>query len=311
MEKTPSCKYFRLQVDEYIEGELTDAEMREFEAHIAECEDCRREVESARRLYTILRSSREPAPDGLHSRIMDAVKAEPKTKKKALILRRSALTAACFFICLSLTIVIAMLPMWNPSNEGGAVLPADPDFAAGETQDDAIEAESKADSTDSPADFTEEEQPEALESVPQSSVAAPTPTVSPSDTIEETMVVAESDIPPAEEITSAEENPAPPTETAMPETIRPETEVEAENAVDSVASAETTKFYSKGTSYDAPTDGNGIENPSAEATYAPGGEEITMALLVVSGLLAVASFVAFLISLSSVRNTPHKKDKEE
>lgn len=308
MEKTHSCKYFRLQVDEYIEGELTDAEMREFEAHIAECEDCRREVESARRLYAILRSSREPAPDGLHSRIMKAVKAEGRSKKKALIFRRSALSAACFFICLSLTIVIVMLPMWNPSNEGGAPLPADPDFAAGETQANAIEAESKAEITDSLADFTEEEQPEALESVPQSSVASAGPAISPSDTIEETMIVAESDTPPAEEITSAPENPTPPTETAMPETIRPETEAEAENAADSVATAETTKLYSKGESKDSPTLSI---TPSAESTYAPGGEEITMALLVVSGLLAVASFVAFLISLSSVRNTPHKKDKEE
>ncbi len=292
MEKTHSCKYFRLQVDEYIEGELTDAEMREFEAHIAECEDCRREVESARRLYAILRSSREPAPDGLHSRIMKAVKAEGRSKKKALIFRRSALTAACFFICLSLTIVIVMLPMWNPSNEGGAHLPADPDFAAGETQADAIEAESIANITDSLADFTEEEQPEALESVPQSSVASAGPAISPSDTIEETMIVAESDTPPAEEITSAPENPTPPTETAMPETIRPE----------------TTKLYSKGENKDSPALSI---TPSVESTYAPGGEEITMALLVVSGLLAVASFVAFLISLSSVRNTPHKKDKEE
>ena len=292
MEKTHSCKYFRLQVDEYIEGELTDAEMREFEAHIAECEDCRREVESARRLYAILRSSREPAPDGLHSRIMKAVKAEGRSKKKALIFRRSALSAACFFICLSLTIVIVMLPMWNPSNEGGAPLPADPDFAAGETQADAIETESIAEITDSLADFTEEEQPEALESVPQSSVASAGPAISPSDTIEETMIVAESDTPPAEEITSAPENPTPPTETAMPETIRPE----------------TTKFYFKGENKDSPTLSI---TPSVESTYAPGGEEITMALLVVSGLLAVASFVAFLISLSSVRNTPHKKDKEE
>lgn len=301
MEKTHSCKYFRLQVDEYIEGELTDAEMREFEAHIAECEDCRREVESARRLYAILRSSREPAPDGLHSRIMKAVKAEGRSKKKALIFRRSALSAACFFICLSLTIVIVMLPMWNPSNEGGVPLPADPDFAAGETQADAIEAESKAEITDSLADFTEEEQPEALESVPQSSVASAGPAISPSDTIEETMIVAESDTPPAEEITSAPENPSPPTETAIPET-----ELAAESIAEEV-DAGTIKHNFKG----GTTLGTSADAPSAEATYTPGGEEITMALLVVSGLLAVASFVAFLISLSSVRNTPHKKDKEE
>jgi hypothetical protein len=191
--------------------------------------------------------------------------------------------------------------MWNPSNEGGAPLPADPDFAAGETQADAIEAESIAEITDSLADFTEEEQPEALESVPQSSVASAGPAISPSDTIEETMIVAESDTPPAEEITSAAENPSPPTETAMPET-----ELAAESIAEEV-DAGTIKHNFKG----GTTLGTSADAPSAEATYTPGGEEITMALLVVSGLLAVASFVAFLISLSSVRNTPHKKDKEE
>jgi hypothetical protein len=47
-----------------------------------------------------------------------------------------------------------------------------------------------------------------------------------------------------------------------------------------------------------------------EVSKAPGGEDITLALLIVSGLLAIASFVAFLISLSSVRRIPPKKDKE-
>ena len=47
-----------------------------------------------------------------------------------------------------------------------------------------------------------------------------------------------------------------------------------------------------------------------EVSKAPGGEDITLALLIVSGLLAIASFIAFLISLSSVRRIPPKKDKE-
>ena len=50
--------------------------------------------------------------------------------------------------------------------------------------------------------------------------------------------------------------------------------------------------------------------PEADAPSSPGGEDITLALLIVSGLLAIASFVAFLISLSSVRRIPSKKDNE-
>jgi hypothetical protein len=192
--------------------------------------------------------------------------------------------------------------MWNPSNEGGAPLPSDPDFAAGETQTASTEAASKADSMDSPADVTEELQPEALGSVPQSSVAVPEAELSPSDTFEETMVADETPTPPAEEMTAAE-SLAPPEATVMPEIVHPETALPSTEAPEIDAPAETQVALSESPSYD--------KAPSAESTYAPGGEEITMALLVVSGLLAVASFVAFLISLSSVRNTPQKKDKED
>ncbi len=306
MEKTTTCKYFRALADQYIEGELTAKQMRELEVHLTECEGCRREFYELRALKSAVRSSAQELPEVLHSRIMDAIKAEPKPKKKALIFRRSALSAACFFICLSLTIIIAMLPMWNPSNGGGMGLPEDPEFIAGGTQAASTEAASKTDGTDAPDDVTEEVQPEALETVPQSSVAAPAPELSPSDTLEETMSVAESTMSPADEITAAAESIAPPTETAVPET-----EAEAENAAGSVVAPATDKLHTKGENEDASTDGNIILTPSPKATYAPGGEEITMALLVVSGLLAVASFIAFLISLSSVRNTPHKKDKED
>ena len=51
----------------------------------------------------------------------------------------------------------------------------------------------------------------------------------------------------------------------------------------------------------------GAESVSA----APGGDEITLALLIVSGLLAIASFIAFLISLSSIRNKPSNKGDQK
>ena len=50
--------------------------------------------------------------------------------------------------------------------------------------------------------------------------------------------------------------------------------------------------------------------PEPVTPASPGGEDITLALLIVSGLLAIASFIAFLISLSSVRRIPSKKDNE-
>lgn len=287
MEKTPSCKKFRLMADEYIEGELTAAEMREFEAHIAECEDCRKEFEELRALKGAIRSAEEEMPKGLHSRIMASIEAEPKKKprRKAAFFRGAAISVACVMLCLSATLAIALIPMWR-SGTGGEGLPNDPQYSLENSVVEECNTEMKSESALSqPTDENiEAEQTSA-------SAQDPAPEVAPSDTIpentfEESMSVAETAQP----------------ETMIPETMTPETEAEmqapAEEATESATKdgAETQITY---------------QDAAPEASSVPGGEEITLALLIVSGLLAVASFVAFLISLSSVRNPSPKKDKEE
>lgn len=283
MEKTPSCKKFRLMADEYIEGELTAAEMREFEAHIAECEECHKEFEELRALKEAIRSAEEEMPEGLHSRIMASIEAEPKKKprRKAAFFRGAAISVACVMLCLSATLAITMIPIWR-SGTGGEGLPNDPQYSL---EDTIVEECNKSDSALSqPTDENVEAE--------QTSASAqdPAPEVAPSDTIripentfEESMSVAETAQP----------------ETMIPETMIPETEAEmqapAEDITESATKdgAETQKIY---------------PDAAPEASSVPGGEEITLALLIVSGLLAVASFVAFLISLSSVRTSSDKKN---
>ena len=256
MENTPSCKHFRSLADQYIEGELTAAQMRELEAHLAECEECRREFDELKALKDAIRSAREEMPEGLHERIMSAVKSEPKKKpaRKRVFYRGAAISAACFMLCISFVVILSMLPFGKSGS--GNDIPDDPLYA----------------STEAVMTEISEEKIEVADSL------------APIDTVSEP------------EISSTENAAESPDVTASAETYVP-----VDSAADAVE-AETTKHYFKGT----PT-----EAPSADATYAPGGEEITMALLVVSGLLAVASFVAFLISLSSVRSAPSKKDKKD
>ena len=289
MEKTPSCKKFRLMADEYIEGELTAAEMREFEAHIAECEDCRKEFEELRALKEAIRSAEEEMPEGLHSRIMASIESEPKKKprRKAAFFRGAAISVACVMLCLSATLAIALIPMWR-SGTGGEGLPNDPQYSLENSVVEECNTEMK---TESALSKPTDENIEAEQT--SASAQDPAPEVAPSDTIpipentfEESMSVAETAQP----------------ETMIPETMTPETEAEmqapAEEATESATKdgAETQITY---------------QDAAPEASSVPGGEEITLALLIVSGLLAVASFVAFLISLSSVRNPSPKKDKEE
>lgn len=293
MEKTPSCKRFRLMADEYIEGELTAAEMREFEAHIAECEECHKEFEELRALKEAIRSAEEEMPEGLHSRIMASIESEPKKKprRKAAFFRGAAISVACIMLCLSATLAITLIPMWR-SGTGGEGLPNDPQFSL---EDTIVEECNKSDSALSqPTDENiEAEQTSA-------SAQDPAPEVAPSDTIpipentfEESMSVAE---------TAQPETMIP--ETMIPETMTPETEADMLAPAEKVTESATKDGAETQITY---------QDAAPEASSVPGGEEITLALLIVSGLLAVASFVAFLISLSSVRTSSAEKsngDKE-
>lgn len=293
MEKTPSCKKFRLMADEYIEGELTAAEMREFEAHIAECEDCRKEFEELRALKEAIRSAEEEMPEGLHSRIMASIESEPKKKprRKAAFFRGAAISVACVMLCLSATLAITLIPMWR-SGTGGEGLPNDPQYSL---EDTIVEECNKSDSalSQSTDENIEAEQTSA-------SAQDPAPEVAPSDTIpipentfEESMSIAE---------TAQPETIIP--ETMTPETMTPETEAEMQAPAEDVTESATKDGAETQITY---------QDAAPEASSVPGGEEITLALLIVSGLLAVASFVAFLISLSSVRTSSAKKsngDKE-
>jgi len=299
MEKTPSCKRFRLMADEYIEGELTEAEMREFEAHIAECEECHKEFEELRALKEAIRSAEEEMPEGLHSRIMASIESEPKKKprRKAAFFRGAAISVACVMLCLSATLAITLIPMWR-SGTGGEGLPNDPQFSLEDTIVEECNTEMKAESALSkPTDENiEAEQTSA-------SAQDPAPEVAPSDTIhentfEESMSVAET----AQPETMIPETMIP--ETMIPETMIPETEAEMLAPAEKVTESATKDGAETQITY---------QDAAPEASSVPGGEEITLALLIVSGLLAVASFVAFLISLSSVRTSSAEKsngDKE-
>jgi hypothetical protein len=275
METTPSCKKFRLWADEYIEGELTAAEMREFEAHLAECEECRKELEELRALKEAIRSAKEEMPNGLHSRIMASIEAEPKKapRHKFAFFRSAAISVACVMLCLSATLAITMIPMWRSGS--GAGTPNDPQYSLDNTVAEECITEPKPESALSKPEDGNIEAEQTFEAV-----VDPAPEVAPADTspIPETIV---------SEMTAVDEN-----EAVMQAPI--------EEAVDTMLAVDAdTKVSIR------------FEQPAAESSSAPGGEEITLALLIVSGLLAVASFIAFLISLSSIRNKPTNKGDQK
>jgi hypothetical protein len=176
-------------------------------------------------------------------------------------------------LCLSATLAITMIPMWRSGS--GAGTQNDPQYSLDNTVAEECITEPKPESALSKPEDGNIEAEQTFEAV-----VDPVPEVAPGDTapIPETI---------ASEMTAVDE-----TEAVMQAPI--------EEAVDTMLAVDAdTKVSIR------------FEQPAAESSSAPGGEEITLALLIVSGLLAVASFIAFLISLSSIRNKPTNKGDQK
>ena len=89
------CEKYQELLSAMLDGELTEAEQRALEAHLAECPDCRAMYEAFAAVHAAV-SETEELPETLHSGIMNRVNAAAGTGKKRGTVRylRPALTAA-------------------------------------------------------------------------------------------------------------------------------------------------------------------------------------------------------------------------
>lgn len=90
-------KYIEL-ISAYVDGELSEAEVSELEAHLVSCEDCRRTLEFYRELSTLEQESMVEPPAGLHDSIMTAVKREKRRPFVRAIPALVGSLAACLVI---------------------------------------------------------------------------------------------------------------------------------------------------------------------------------------------------------------------
>jgi anti-sigma factor RsiW len=85
-------------VDAYFDGELPASESAEFERALEVCPDCRRRLETARRLSALIRDlPAEPAPDLLHARIereLRTIAAAVRSRPRLAVMRWSAMAAS-------------------------------------------------------------------------------------------------------------------------------------------------------------------------------------------------------------------------
>ena len=287
-----SCKKYDFMIDDYIDGLLSDDDVRKLEAHLSTCEDCRQSLRFSIALRNMTRSAALEFPVGLHERIIESVNEDKKAKNvssKRKIFRLGAISAACMLLCLCCTAVFLMLP-GNRKSE--SKLPPDCPMSEAATDPSAmlpsfngsVNAPEKGEDEGYTYPVIEEpalSSPEYDENSPED--AAPTP----DETCAEPEEVAPNDKNDYEySSTDAPANPAPDVMT---------NNSNISDRLENAADAEKSETHP-------------VASPEGVPSARPGGEEITLALLIVSGLLAVASFIAFLISLSSIRT--HSSNKE-
>ncbi len=290
MAKKHSCEKYDLMMDDYIDGFLSDKDRKKLEEHLSTCEECRRSLRFSIALRNMIHSSAEIPAEALHGRVMESVKKEQKGISRKKLIRLGAIAAAFALICLSSAVAFAMLP----GNRKPTDLP----------EDDPITEETLSAITPSVDNAFSAEKDEAENYMKPE--ALPTTDFAPEHPADDTFTVAEK--------VDSEASPELP-DMVVPETIGPAAATEA--LTDAAQPAPQTEALTKPT--DAATlqhaqtaeerNEDVIPEPESTASGRPGGEEITLALLIVSGLLAVASFIAFLISLSSVRRSPSNKDQ--
>jgi len=84
----PDCKYFEELCSASLDGELTRAEKRELDKHLAECPACAAWLEDLKLMRTAWGDIKAPLPEELHEKIMehiiDAMPAPTPPRKRTL-----------------------------------------------------------------------------------------------------------------------------------------------------------------------------------------------------------------------------------
>ena len=107
------CEKYEELISGYVDGELSEAEVSELEAHLASCGDCRRALEFYRTLHSLEQESMAEPPAALHGSIMNAVKRE---KRRPFVRAIPALVGS-LAACLAIAVGVGHFGGFGGSNE--------------------------------------------------------------------------------------------------------------------------------------------------------------------------------------------------
>ena len=117
MENT--CNHMQASVSSYLDEEFDDAELREFETHVADCEDCQASLQLAERTHGALRVHLRNTPAAselFQKRVLNALDAEDHSR--ASMQRREWLSWSLPAAASALAAAALVLFVWTDLNAG-------------------------------------------------------------------------------------------------------------------------------------------------------------------------------------------------
>lgn len=100
-----TCEQYREWISAALDGELSDGQQKELNAHLEVCPDCRAMAEAFQNLSALISEGQEEPPEELKRRVMDNIRS-PGTrfpKKYRRILFSAAATAACVALVITVS----------------------------------------------------------------------------------------------------------------------------------------------------------------------------------------------------------------
>jgi mycothiol system anti-sigma-R factor len=108
------CAGIQRFVDTYLDGEFAERDRAEFEAHLAECEPCRRKVKSQAEWKVAIKAAapREHAPAALRNRVLRSIAREERPQRRWRTFVQRVLPAAAA-VGIAASLVVARV-QWSP-----------------------------------------------------------------------------------------------------------------------------------------------------------------------------------------------------
>ena len=109
------CERARLLLDAYIDGELSEEEMRSLRDHAMACEDCKRELEAAEMLRDVLADMNDEVAVPLQAQAAwrNAVRTEAKKKNMRRWMRAAYAAAAALVLVVGAAVAFNGVPVEN------------------------------------------------------------------------------------------------------------------------------------------------------------------------------------------------------